>query len=110
MSRVVVICLLLSAGPVSAVGADRADAPVEIVYPTGLALDRDGNLFISDVGSNQVLRLDKQGRLAVFAGTGHMRFGGDGGQARDAHLNAPHDLAFDLDGNLLIADTFNHRV
>jgi hypothetical protein len=28
----------------------------------------------------------------------------------DATLNAPHDIAFDGDGNLLIADTFNQRI
>ena len=46
----------------------------------------------------------------VIAGTGEGGFSGDGGPATKAQLNAPHDLAFDTEGKLLIADTFNHRI
>ena len=92
-------------------GAQSASASAtELVYPNGLALDRDGNLFISDIGTHQILKLDKAGNLSVFAGTGSAGFGGDGGPATQARLNAPTDLAFDGNGNLLVADTFNHRI
>src|SRR3712207_7341463 len=33
-----------------------------------------------------------------------------GGPATDAQLFSPADLVFDADGNLLVADTFNHRI
>jgi hypothetical protein len=46
----------------------------------------------------------------VIAGTGEGGYGGDGGPATKALLNAPHDIAFDAEGNLLVADTFNHRI
>jgi sugar lactone lactonase YvrE len=81
-----------------------------LFYPNGLALDRDGNLFISDVGTHQILKLDRDGRLTVIAGTGEAGFDGDGGPATAAKLSSPADMAFDADGNLLIADTFNHRI
>lgn len=81
-----------------------------LVYPNGLALDRDGNLFISDIGTHRVLKLDRDQRLTVVAGTGEGGFGGDGGPATDAKLFAPMDLAFDADGNLLVADSYNHRI
>jgi sugar lactone lactonase YvrE len=81
-----------------------------LVYPNGLALDRDGALFISDVGTHRVLKVDRDGRLTVVAGTGEPGFGGDGGPADKAQLAAPSDLAFDGDGRLLVADTFNHRI
>jgi sugar lactone lactonase YvrE len=83
---------------------------VTLVYPNGLALDRDGNLLISDVGTHRIVKLDREDRLTVVAGTGEGGFAGDGGPAAAATLNAPADLAFDADGNLLVADTFNHRV
>jgi hypothetical protein len=89
---------------------NSAPGAINLIYPNGLALDDKGDLHISDIGAHRVLKLDRQGRLTVIAGTGEGGFGGDGGPATKARLFAPHDLAFDSAGDLLIADTFNHRI
>ncbi len=47
---------------------------------------------------------------SVDAGTGIASFAGDGGTALDAGLRYPFGIAVDLDGALLVADTFNHRI
>lgn len=78
--------------------------------PNGLALNDKGELFISDIGTHQIFKLDGRGRLVVVAGTGESGFSGEGGQGAKAQLHAPHDLAFDAEGNLLIADTGNQRI
>ncbi len=78
--------------------------------PNGLALNAKGELFISDIGAHQVFKLDGRGRLVVISGTGESGFSGEGGQAAKAQLHAPHDLAFDAEGNLFIADTGNQRI
>ncbi|HEY6402523.1 MAG TPA: hypothetical protein VI479_14000 [Blastocatellia bacterium] len=83
---------------------------ISLIHPNGLAVDDKGDLYISDIGAHRVLKLDRRGRLTVVAGTGVGGFGGDGGPAVKARLFAPHDLAFDSAGDLLIADTFNHRI
>jgi hypothetical protein len=85
-------------------------APAHMVYPNGLALNDKGELFISDIGSHRILKLDRRGGLTAIAGTGEGGFGGDGGPAIEARLKSPHDLAFDAEGNLLIADTANQRI
>ena len=82
----------------------------KLSLPNGLALNGKGELFISDIGAHQVFKLDLRGRLSVIAGTGADGFAGDGGQATKALLHAPHDLLFDAEGNLLIADTYNQRI
>jgi DNA-binding beta-propeller fold protein YncE len=90
--------------------AINQNGPNGLIYPNGLALDGGGDLHISDIGAHRVLKLDRRGRLTVIAGTGEGGFGGDGGPATKARLFAPHDLAFDSAGDLLVADTFNHRI
>jgi sugar lactone lactonase YvrE len=81
-----------------------------LLYPTGIILDPAGNLFVSDIGTHLILKLSSDGKLSVVAGTGEPGFSGDGGPATQAQLHAPHDLLFDGQGNLLIADTLNHRI
>ena len=85
--------------------AVNLNGPNGLIFPNGLAVDDKGDLHISDIGAHCVLKLDRRGRLTVVAGTGEGGFGGDGGPATKARLLAPHDLAFDSAGDLLIADT-----
>lgn len=85
-------------------------AKPKLIYPNGLAFDANGRLFISDIGSHCIYRLENNGALVLVAGTGEAGFAGDGGPATQARLAAPHDLTFDSEGNLLVADTYNHRI
>ena len=50
------------------------------------------------------------GTINTIAGTGGALFSGDGGAATLAGLNVAVDVAADRDGNLYIANQFNHRV
>ena len=100
---------LSAAGIALSLPQPRIGAPA-LDLPNGLALNAKGELFISDIGAHQVFKLDSRNRLVVVAGTGDGGFGGDGGLATKAQLHAPHDLLFDADGNLLIADTYNLRI
>lgn len=119
MRRLLAAALVLAL-PAVALGAPAPKRPtsrtprqavaIELVQPSGLALDAAGNLFISDIGTHRVLKMDKQGVLTAVAGTGEGGFTGDGKAAAGARLFAPHDLLVDAGGNLLIADTYNHRI
>ncbi len=88
----------------------HSDIKLRLVYPNGLALDSAGDLYVSDTGTHRILKLDRRNRLTVVAGTGEGGFSGDGGPAIKAQLLSPHDLAVDAEGNILVADTFNHRI
>jgi len=79
--------------------------------PSGIALDRDGNLFLTDSDSHLVRRWERAtGLLTRMAGTGSASSAGDGGSALAAGLCYPFGIVADGDRTLLIADTFNHRV
>lgn len=79
--------------------------------PHGLAL-AGGRLFIADQLEHRVRVVDlAAGTIDAFAGSGTLGFGGDGGPATAAALNAPTALALGLDATVLfIADTGNHRI
>jgi uncharacterized protein (TIGR03437 family) len=72
-------------------------------YTVGILADAAGNVFISEQNGNRVRRVDAAtGIITTIAGNGVNGYSGDGGPATAACLR-PHDLAFDLQGNLLIA-------
>jgi uncharacterized protein (TIGR03437 family) len=76
----------------------------------GIAMDRFGNLFLSDTDNHRVRRVSSSGIITTVAGTGVAGFCGDGGAATAAQLNLPYGLAIDYNGNLYIADLGNQRV
>ena len=75
-----------------------------------IAVDTAGNTYCSATQFNQIWKIDTQGKLNLFAGTGYAAFSGDGGQALDASLNQPQGLAFNNAGDLLVTDTGNVRI
>jgi len=92
--------------------ADGAAAIGSMVnYPTGLAIDAAGKVYIADSGNHRVRVVDRGlNTITGYAGTGQPAFGGDGLSALTAWLNNPRGLAFDGAGNLYISDANNHRV
>jgi hypothetical protein len=76
----------------------------------GVAVDGQGNVYISDYGNNRVRKVSTSGTISNYAGTGTAGFSGDGGPATLADLDAPIGLAVDGQGNLYIADAVNDRV
>jgi sugar lactone lactonase YvrE len=84
--------------------------PASLVAPTGLLLDRSGNIFIIEPANGRVQRIDAgKSTITTIAGT-TKGFGGDGGPAREAQLNNPHAMAMDIVGNLYIAEYVGNRV
>jgi len=93
---------------------ERSEGPalqVKLKEPFGVEFDRRGNLFIVEMAAgNRLLRVDEQGALTHVAGLPTAGDAGDGGPARAAKFNGPHNLAVLPDGNVLIGDTWNGRV
>jgi hypothetical protein len=78
--------------------------------PTGLAIDKDRNLYIVDWIDNRVRKVTPDGIITTVAGTGKQGFSGDGGQAREAMLKEPFLVTVDSAGNLFVGDWLNYRL
>lgn len=78
-----------------------------ITNPYGLALDRNGNLYIADFSNRRIRRVDAAGIITTVAGNGSNGYSGDGGPATQAAMSSPSDVAVGLRGELYIADFYN---
>ena len=76
--------------------------------PTGVAVDRAGNLYISDTANSRVRKVSR-GVITTVAGNGTDGFSGDGGPATSAQLFRPNGLAVDSAGKIYIVDEV-HRI
>lgn len=95
----------------AAFGGDGGPATAAGVHPFSVALDGAGNIFIADRSNHRVRRVDAiSGVITTVAGTGAGGYSGDGGLAVSAALNFPWGIDVDDAGNLLVADTSNHRI
>jgi trimeric autotransporter adhesin len=81
-------------------------------YPSGLAVDTSGNLYISDILENCVRMMKKStGIITTVAGTGVFGYSGDGGLATIAKLKGPAGIAVDaISGDLFIAGAGSNRI
>jgi len=83
--------------------------------PLDVTVDNIGNLYISEYYNHRIRKIDTNGIISTFAGSGAVNasyggFSGDGGPATSAQLNIPWGVSFDSNGNFYIADMINARI
>jgi uncharacterized protein (TIGR03437 family) len=77
---------------------------------SGVAVDPVGNIYISDAADARIRKVDVNGIINTYAGTGSGGAAGDGGPAIKAQINQPVGMALDSDGNLYFADRLNVKI
>ncbi len=111
----------IARGHFSGDGGAAVDA--ELNYPSGVAVDGLGILFLADSGNHRVRVVNRgtspvvvcavevrPGEIRTVAGTGAAGLAGDGGQAREALLSFPTELDLDATGNVYVLDSGNGRI
>lgn len=78
--------------------------------PMDVAVDGGGNLYIAEGSANRVRKVNTNGIILPYAGTGEFGFTGDGGPAVSAKLSWVDYIAVDRGGNLYLSDWTNNRV
>jgi len=91
-------------------GDGNPAAAAEFRGPQGVATDAAGNVYIADSSNCRIREVSAAtGLINTVAGTGACTFNGDG-PALQSDLNNPNGVWSDANGNLFIADTYNHRI
>ncbi len=104
--RMVSVSTVAGCGTAGAV--DGSGATAEFNYPSGVAVDSDGNVYVADQYNNKIRMIDSADNVSTYAGTGAT--GQTDGDLTTAKFNLPSDVALDASGNLYVADTGNHKI
>ena len=112
----------LSSGYVERAGDYRDGKLSEAKFnePTGIALDAQGNLYVSDSGNQRIRYIDlKNETVATVAGETSLVYpqgnlyaegANEDGEAGKAKFRFPKGIAVTAEGGLVIADSVNHAI
>ena len=95
----------------SGIGDGGAALDAILSFPSGVAVDHAGNIYIADKNNYKVRKIDgATGIINTFAGTGTFGYAGMGGPCASANLRLPDGLFVDATNNLQISDWYNDIV
>jgi uncharacterized protein YjiK len=89
--------------------ADGTGAAARFNFPQGLAVDKAGNLYVTDENNNTIRKITPAGVVTTLAGTAGVVGSADGTGAA-AQFNTPLGVAIDSAGNLYVTEQGNHTV
>lgn len=76
--------------------------------PSGIAIDRKGNIIIADTSNNRIRKIAADGKVTTLAGSGLA--GHRDGAPGEAEFDGPIGIAIDKQGSVLVADAYNDRI
>jgi gliding motility-associated-like protein len=91
------------AGQPSAGTLDGIGPAAKFNKPAGLAVDKDGNIYVADQGGFVIRKITPNGQVTTIAGSGNFGTGNDGVGAA-ANFQYPVGITVDPSGNLYVTD------
>lgn len=93
---------------------DGTGSAASFNFPSGLAIDSAGTLYVADSGNRTVRKVTPAGVVTTLAGSVGI-FGSEDGTGGDARFGFSSSadaagMATDASGNIYVADNFNHTV
>ena len=101
-----IITTVAGTGTAGGYGGDYGPATDAVMFETqGIILDSFGNLYINDIHSRRVRKVDTAGIITTVLGTGIAGNTGDGGPATDATVSGMLGICADRFGNIFVTDS-----
>ncbi|PYK38111.1 MAG: hypothetical protein DME60_11705 [Verrucomicrobia bacterium] len=86
--------------------ADGLRSAARFYYPSGVAVDNSGNVYVADTANHTIRRITADGVVTTLAGLAGC-IGNTDGAGNVARFYYPYGVATDRAGNVYVADTFN---
>ncbi|HEX8280021.1 MAG TPA: tetratricopeptide repeat protein, partial [Chthoniobacterales bacterium] len=99
----------LAGGAAPAGSEDGPANSARFKFPTGLCLDRAGNLYVADYANHTVRKITPAGIVSTLAGLAD-EHGSNDGVGAAARFNHVHGVAVDGEGTVYAADFGNHTI
>ncbi|NII25933.1 hypothetical protein HB364_12630 [Pseudoflavitalea sp. X16] len=88
--------------------ADGTATTAMFSLPRDVAVDANGNVYITDLTNNRIRKISPAGDVTTLAGNGTAGFAD--GPGATAMFKSPYGIAVDGSGNVYVADNGNHRI
>jgi sugar lactone lactonase YvrE len=100
----------VAGGGTSGLGDNGPATGAALAFPSDVAVDAAGNLYIADSGNKRIRKVSNGVITTVAGKDGTNGYSGDNGLATSAELSFPEGVAVDAAGNLYIADASNATI
>lgn len=87
---------------------DGKDTTASFWHPNSLTVDKNGSVYVADMGNDKIRKITPDGTVTTFAGSDH--HGAGNGPIKEASFYQPYGIASDKHGNLFVADYQNNLI
>ena len=106
-----IITTIAGTGEIGYNGDNIAATSATLYFPSGIAVDLTGDIYIADTSNNRLRIVSKKtGMITTVAGNGSPAFSGDNMQSTLSAIHRPYSIAIDASRNIYFADSLNFRV
>ena len=88
---------------------DGTGSHARLNFPTGIAVDKNGNVYVTEQGGHTIRKISPGGVVTTLAGT-FDNYGSADGTGPAARFNVPWGIAVDAKGMLYVADYGSYTI